>query len=128
MIISSSFSYLFFHWRCFVIPPVLYRSASPFRGVSIIPAVFRYSGGVPLCRRCFVVPRVFRFPVFRGCCVVPVVFRCFGVVSSFRGCSVFRVPVFRWCSVVPALFRCFTGVPCSGVPYFIVCLKKWFVP
>ena len=115
MIISSSFSYLFFHWRCFVIPPVLYRSASPFRGVSIVPAVFRYSGGVPLCRRCFVVPRVFRFPVFRGCCVVLLMFRCFGVVSSFRGCSVFRcsggVPLFRRYSVVSQVFR---------VPVFLI--------
>ena len=65
MIISSSFSYLFFHWRCFNVP--LFRQCSIvvlrcsavfplFRWISVIPALFRRSagvscsGGVPLFR------------------------------------------------------------------------------
>ena len=81
MIISSTFSYLFFHWRCF--------NVSLFRQCSIVVL------------RCSTV-----FPLFRGCSVVLVVFRYSGVIPSFSGCS-----VFRWCSVVPSfrgcsVFRC----------------------
>ena len=87
-------------FQCFVIPPVLYRSALLFSGVSIVLVVLRCSGGVPLFQRCSVLQRVF------------------------------RVPVFRWCFVVPALFRRSAGVPCSvvtcsGVLGFIVCPAIW---
>ena len=96
MIISSSFSYLLFHWRCFnvsLFPQcsiVVLRCSAVFRlfrWCSVVPALFRRSagvpcsGGVPLFRRWSVVQRVFH---------VPVVFRCSGVVPSFRGCSAFR--------------------------------------
>ena len=50
-------------FQCFVIPPVLYRSAPLFCGVSIVPAVFHCSDGIPLFRRCSGVQRVFRVPV-----------------------------------------------------------------
>ena len=108
MIISSSFSYLFFSlalFQCFVILPVLYRSAPLFHAVLVVLAVFRCSDVVPSFREC---------SVFRQCSVVP----------AFYGYS-----MFQWCSVVLALFRSSTGVlssvvPCSGVPGFIVCLKK----
>ena len=82
MIISSSFSCLLFHWRCF--------NVSLFRQCSII--VLRCSA-------------VFR--LFRRCSIVPVLFRCSGVVLSFSGvpCSVVPV-VFQWCSVVPSFRRC----------------------
>ena len=49
MIISSSFSYLFFHWRCF--------NVSLFRQCSIV--VLRCSTVLPLFWRCSVVPVVF---------------------------------------------------------------------
>ena len=83
-------------FQCSVNPPVLHCSAPLFHGVSIVLAVFRCSGGVPLFRCCSVFPWVF------------------------------RVSVFRWCSVVPPLFHRSAGVPCSivpcsGVPGFIVC-------
>ena len=52
-------------FQCLVVPPVLYRSAPLFRGVSIVAAVFRCSNGVPLFQRCFIVPLVFHVPVFR---------------------------------------------------------------
>ena len=71
-------------FQCFIIPPVLCRSAPLFRGVSIVPAVSRCSGAVPLFRRCSIVQGLFCVPVFRRCSVVPQVFR----VPSFR------VPVF----------------------------------
>ena len=58
------FIFLLALFQCFVIPPVLYRSAPLFHSAV--------------------------FPSFRGCSVVPVVFRYSGVVPSFRGCSVFR--------------------------------------
>ena len=45
-------------FQCFVIPPVLYRSAPLFRGVWIVPALLRCSGGVPLVERCSVAPVV----------------------------------------------------------------------
>ena len=90
MIISSSFSCLLFHWRCF--------NVSLFRQCSIVVL------------RCSVV-----FRLFRRCSIVPVLFRCSGVVPSFSGCSMFRcsggVPLFRRCSVVLQVF---------GVPGFIV--------
>ena len=60
-------------FQCFVIPPVLYRSAPLFRvasivrGCSVIPVLFRHSVGVP----------------------------CSGGVPSFRRCPVFRRSVFR---------------------------------
>ena len=109
MIISSSFCYLFFHWRCFKVSfsrqcsIVVLRSSIP--RFSIVPGVFRCSGGVPLFRRCFVVQRVFR---------VPVLFRRSAGVS---------------CSGVPVVFYCSAGipcsvVPCSGIPGYIVCHNK----
>ena len=52
--------------QCFVIPPVLYRSALLFRGVSIVPAVFRCSGVVPLFRRSVPTHLVFLNHVVRG--------------------------------------------------------------
>ena len=74
MIISSSFSGLLFHWRCFSVS--LFRQCSIvvlccsvvfrlFWRCSIVPALFRCSSGVPLFQRCFVVPQVFRRSVFR---------------------------------------------------------------
>ena len=53
-------------FQCFVIPPVLYRSAPLFRGVSIVPVVFRCSGIVPSFSGC---------SMFRWCSVVPALFR-----------------------------------------------------
>ena len=108
MIISSSFCYLFFHWRCFKVSffrqcsVVVLRCSIPlfpsFWWCSVVPVVFRYSCVVSSFSRC---------SVFR-CSIVP----CFGVVPSFSGCS-----VFRYCSVVPRVFR----VPSFRVPGFIVC-------
>ena len=109
-------------FQCSVIAPVLHRSAPLFRGVSIVLAVFRCSGGVPLFRCCSVFPWVFRVSVFRWCSVVPVlfclsvgiprfgvpvVFRCSTVVPSFRGCSVFHRSVFRcsWFYSMPYYVR-----------------------
>ena len=104
MIISSSFSYLFFHWRCFVVSTFRY-SASALSQCSTVPRCFDCSGGVPL---------------FRQCSVVPWVFRCSGGVTPFCGCSEFRcsggVPLFRRSAGVPC-----SVVSCSGVPGFIVC-------
>ena len=84
MIISSSFCYLFFRWRCF--------NVSLFRQCSII---------VLCCST--------MFQLFRRCSVVLVVFRCSGIVPSFSGCSMFRcsssVPLLRRCSVILQVFR-----------------------
>ena len=71
-------------FQCFVIPPVLYLSAPLFRTVSIVPGLFRCSGGVQLFRFCSVVQWVFRV-------------LCSGGVPLFRlsaGVPSFRVPVF----------------------------------
>ena len=117
MIISSSFCYLFFHWRCFKV--------SFSRQCSI--AVLRSS--IP---RFSIVPGVFR--CFWWCSVIPALFR----RSAGVPCScvpLFRVPVlFRRsagvpCSGVPVVFHCSAGipcsvVPCSGIPGFIVCHNK----
>ena len=85
MIISSSFSCLLFHWRCF--------NVSLFRQCSIV--VLRCSAVFRLFRRCSIAPVLFRcsgvVPLFSGCSM----FRCSGVVPSFRRCSVFRRSVFR---------------------------------
>ena len=83
MIISSSFSCLLFHWRCFNVSLLCQCSIV----VLLCSAVFR---------------------LFRRCSIVPVLFRCSGVVPSFSGCSMFRcsggVPLFRRCSVVLQVF------------------------
>ena len=94
MIISSSFSYLFFHWRCFNVPL--------FRQCSIV--VLRCSAVFPLFRWISVIPALFRRPVGVPCSGVPVVFRCSDVPR------VFHVP--------------FCGVPGFIVCPFRTCLKR----
>ena len=64
-------------FQCFVILPVLYRCAPLFCGVSIVPAVFRCSGGVP----------------------------CFDIVPLFSGCSMFRCSIIL-CSGVAGFIAC----------------------
>ena len=103
MIISSSFSYLFHHWRCFNV--LLFRQCS----ISVL--------------RCSAL-----FPLFRGCSVVPVVFSYSGFVPSFSGCSVFCVPVVFRCSVFPRVFRR-SVFRCSwfySMPLKRTCILIWF--
>ena len=93
MIISSSFSYLFFSlalFQCSVILPVLYRSAPLFHAVLVVLVVFRCSDVVPSFHECSVfrhsmgIPCSSGVPLFWHCSVVPRVF-----------CPPqFRVPVF----------------------------------
>ena len=117
MIISSSFCYLFFHWRCFKVS--FSRQCSIVVLRSSIPRFFHRSRGVPLFRWCSVIPELFR--------------RSAGVPCS--GVPLFRVPVLFGrsagvpCSGVPVAFRCSAGIPCSvapcsGIPGFIVCHNK----
>ena len=73
MIISSSFSCLLFHWRCF--------NVSLFRQCSIV--VLRCSAAFRLFRRCSVVPALFRRSAGVPCSVVP----CSGV-PGFIVCPV----------------------------------------
>ena len=103
MIISSSFSYLFHHWRSFNV--LLFCQCS----ISVL--------------RCSVL-----FPLFRGCSVVLVVFSYSGFVLSFSGCSVFwcsgGVPSFLGCSVFRrSVFRCswFYSMPVKRT-----CILIWF--
>ena len=58
----------------------------------------------------------FNVSLFRQCSIV--VLRC-SILRCFHRSE--GVPLFLWCSVIPALFRRSAGVPCSGVPGFIVC-------
>ena len=118
MIISSSFSYLFFNWRCFIVS--LFRQCSIVVLCTIVP---RDALGTRL--QCSAVPRCFGCSggvrLFRWCSVVPVLFCRSGGVPLFRRCSV--IPrAFR----VPVVFRCSASVlrsvlPCPSVPGFIVC-------
>ena len=63
--------------QCFVIPPVLYRSALLFRGVSIVLVVFHCSGvvlsfsGCSMFWWCSIVPALFRRSAGVPCSVVP---------------------------------------------------------
>ena len=56
-------------------------------------------------------------PLLRGIPIVSPVFRCSA-----------SAPVFHQCSGVLLVFCCSAGVPCSGVPDFIVCRYVWGLP
>ena len=110
MIISSSFCYLFFNWRCFKVS--FFRQCSIVVLHCSIQRCFHRSGGVPLFRWCSVILALFRRSAGVPCSGVPL----FRVPVLFRLSAGFRVPVFRWCSVVPSVFR----VSSFRVPVFLV--------